>query len=62
MSKARSGVPGPGEMTILSYVPDDRKFDKADQVSSSFVMTSGSTVTSKQMRHRAAQSVQKVLP
>ena len=47
MSKAQSGVPGPGEMTTLSYVPEDRSSNNAVQVSLSLVITSGSAVTCK---------------
>lgn len=33
MSEAQSGVPGPGEMTTLSYVPEDNSSDNANHVS-----------------------------
>lgn len=57
MSKAQSGVPGPGEMTTLSYVPDDRRSNNAGQVSLSLVITFGSAVTCKHIGQPAAQSV-----
>lgn len=49
MSESQSGVPGPGEMTILSYVPAEIRSESAGQVSRSLVITSGTAAGSRQM-------------
>ena len=55
MSAARSGVPGPGEMTMFAYAPVAKRRESADQGSSSLKMTSGAAAASKQIGQPAVR-------